>query len=108
MQMHGLKHEAKDIDIVVKNLDYLDKFGKINYFKSVSKFSKSGKRANIIISDEIIIDIFVENDSPDFKIIEGLKCETLFSLKNHFEELQKIITDKYWLDIIKVKLNKLK
>ena len=48
---HGIKETAKDIDIVVNNLDGLYELGEIKEFQTKSPMSKSGNRAYTYVDD---------------------------------------------------------
>ena len=78
----GLVQSYRDIDIVVVDLIGLE--GCIAY-DSDSGFSSIGKRA--FIKSDPVIDIFIENELPDFIEINGLKCQTLASMLKHYTEI---------------------
>jgi len=73
-----------DIDIVVKDLDGLEVFGKIDTWNSVSPMSISGKRA-CIKREDYTIDIFIEDVFPEFTIENGIKFETLEAWKKYMD-----------------------
>ena len=58
--IQGIKNELNDIDISVKNTDFLNKFGYVH--------------------KNFIIDIFIDDKRPNYTIINGKKCETLDSM----------------------------
>jgi len=83
---HGIKDDAKDIDIVVNNLDGLETLGDIKEFQTKAPMSKSGNRAYTYV-DDIQIDIFIEEELPEYDEVDGVKYESIKSLVNHYEEL---------------------
>lgn len=107
-EKHGLKHTAQDIDIVVQDLTGLEFLGPIFEYTTTSKFSKSGKRAHIETSKGILIDIFIEAELPEHNLLDGLKCETLDSLRNHFKALQQEVLGTHWSASIENKLKLLR
>ena len=76
--------DPHDIDIVVNNLDGLEMFGKIDTWESTSAMSVSGKRA-CIKREDYTIDIFIENVLPEFNVTNGIKFQTLDTLKHHID-----------------------
>jgi hypothetical protein len=76
--------DPHDIDIVVKNLDGLEKFGKIETWDSVSPMSISGKRA-CIKREDYTIDIFIQDFLPEFTIKDEIKFQTIDDLKNFID-----------------------
>ena len=58
--IQGIKNELNDIDISVKNTEFLNKFGYVH--------------------KNFIIDIFIDDKRPNYIIINGKKCETLDSM----------------------------
>ena len=83
---HGIKETAKDIDIVVNNLDGLETLGDIKEFQTKAPMSKSGNRAYIYV-DDIQIDIFIEDELPEYDEVDGIKYKTITSLVEFYEQL---------------------
>ncbi|WP_027378174.1 hypothetical protein [Chryseobacterium daeguense] len=98
MMLQGIDVKPKDIDIVVTDLNGLENYTE---YSTDSKFSFTGKRAFII--DEINIDIFIEQELPEFVIINGLKCETFFYMKRFYNVILPKVDD-YWKRVINEKL----
>jgi hypothetical protein len=91
--MQGKRKFTSDIDICVLNTDGLDIFGEIKEWETTSPVSISGKRAGIE-NDEVILDIFIENELPETVEISGLRFETLESLKTRYERVISEIDPK--------------
>lgn len=102
MKLQGIDVDPKDIDIVVTDLEGLD-----NYFEYItdSKFSFSGKRAYIF--GEINIDIFIENELPEYEIINNIKVETICFMKKYYRTVFPKV-NIIWQEKIKSKLELLK
>ena len=83
---HGIKEVAKDIDIVVNNLDGLYELGEIKEFQTKSPMSKSGYRAYTYVND-IQIDIFIEDKLPEYNEVDGVKYESIESMIKFYEKL---------------------
>lgn len=98
MMLQGIDVKPKDIDIVVTDLIGLENYTE---YTTDSKFSLSGRRAFII--DEISVDIFIEQELPEYVIINGLKCETFFYMKRFYNVILHQVDD-YWKNVIKEKL----
>ena len=105
--IHGTKKTTNDIDIVVLSLNGLEKFGKINEFETKSILSKSGKRA-FIKNEKCQIDIFIENELPEFIQIDDVKYETKKSLINHYEFIFNNTNDPELKKIFETKIKRLK
>lgn len=103
MWKHGIKDCYSDIDIVVKNLDGIENH---TVYETDSKFSKSGKRA-FVKTGEIAIDIFIEDDLPEFETIDGCKVRTIKSMIDYFENLLPQVTE-HWQNFINQNLKILK
>lgn len=101
MFMHGLKKDYTDLDIVVTNLDGL---GKVFSYTTDSAFSKSGKRA--FIPGEIHIDIFIEKQLPEYVVIDGLKIQTINSMKEYYTKIQT--SNEHWKKHISERLELIK
>ncbi|PIF44302.1 hypothetical protein CLU96_1243 [Chryseobacterium sp. 52] len=102
LMLQGFDVEPKDIDIVVTDLNNLENYTE---YETDSKFSFSGKRAYIL--GEICIDIFIEDELPEYTTINGLKCETIFCMKRYYYIILPLV-DSYWQNVIKSKLKILK
>jgi len=83
---HGIKETAKDIDIVVNDLDGLYGLGEIKEFQTKSPMSKSGNRAYMYV-DDIQIDIFIEDELPEYDKVDNVKYESIESLIKFYEHL---------------------
>ena len=83
---HGIKETSKDIDIVVNNLEGLYGLGEIKEFQTKSPMSKSGNRAYTYVGD-IQVDIFIEDELPEYVEYNGVKYETIESLINFYKQL---------------------
>lgn len=84
--LQGARTETKDIDICVNNLSGLDFFGEIESWRSSTPFTISGNRAGITRTD-FDIDIFIEEELPEYIIIDQMKCETLDCLLERYKEI---------------------
>ncbi len=84
--MQGKRDIATDIDICVLNLDGLDVFGELQEWNTESPVSISGKRAGLV-NKNMILDIFIEEELPEYVEISGLRFETLESLINRYEKV---------------------
>lgn len=84
--LQGARTETKDIDICVNNLSGLDFFGEIESWRSSTPFTISGNRAGISRTD-FIIDIFIEDNLPEYININQMKCETLNSLLHRYKKI---------------------
>lgn len=90
MVMHGKKKTFNDIDVVVKNLEGIP--DPITY-ETDSPFSLSGKRAFSL--GKVKIDIFIEEELPEFEIIDGLKIETKKAMREYYEWIYPKVKD-HW------------
>lgn len=90
--IQGKRESATDIDICVLNIDGLDVFGNITEWKTDSPVSISGNRAGIK-NTTIILDIFIEEQLPEYVEIDGLRFETIESLIERYERVISQITD---------------
>lgn len=86
MVHHGIKETAKDIDIVVLDLKGLEQLGYIRHWFGKSEMTKSKKRASIE-SLPYFIDIFVEDELPEYVEHDGVKYRTIDSLVEFYEDL---------------------
>lgn len=102
MKMHGLKDNYNDLDVVVTDLEGLKNY--IEY-PTDSVFSKSGKRA--FIPGETKIDIFIENELPEFEIINGFKVQTIKSMTEYYERIYPLVKC-FWKKDIEEKLKLLR
>ena len=92
MVAHGMKKSFNDIDIVITSTSGLSN---ITTYQTDSAFSKSGNRAFILkteLSMEMDIDIFIENELPDYEIINGLKNRVNSHFRNNIETNLSLIT----------------
>jgi hypothetical protein len=96
---HGLVDSYNDIDVVVTNIEGIEG---LNKFDSKSTLSKSGKRAYL---DNV--DIFIEEELPEYEVIDGLKVQTKQSMINYYEEVIER-SDGYIKEFATNKLNILK
>lgn len=96
---HGLVDSYNDIDIVVTSLEDIEG---ITYFDSKSPLSKSEKRAYI---DNV--DIFIEEELPEYEIIDGLKIQTINSMIKYYEDVIER-SDEYTKQFAIKKLNIIK
>ena len=103
LYLNKLEHTPRDIDMVVNNLDGLNKFGEVVEFTTEFQGSKSGKRA-YIMRDDFMIDIFVEETLPDFNTDGLVKFQTIPSLLYHYEEIMSKTEGKLQ-DIMVEKIN---
>jgi len=90
--MQGKKDSVKDIDICVLNLDGLEVFGEIKEWETKSPTSISGKRAGIE-NGGFIIDIFIEDELPEYVEILGLKFVTIEAMKKCYKKVIKELND---------------
>lgn len=102
LMIQGTNVQPNDIDIVVTDLTGLDNYMQ---YTTDSKYSVSGKRAYIF--GDINVDIFIENELPEYTIIDGLKCATLSHTKRFNNDLLSKVDD-YWKNVINEKLKLLK
>lgn len=103
LYFNGLKHEPRDIDIVVTDMVGIQHLGEIEYFDTDFVGSISGKRAYIKRHD-INIDIFIENTLPEFNTDGLVKYQTLSSIREHYEKIVSK-TDLKMKNIIQGKLD---
>lgn len=90
--MQGKRESATDIDICVLNIDGLEVFGQIKEWITESPVSISGKRAGIE-NQNLILDIFIEDELPEYIEILGLRFETLESLEKRYEYVISELND---------------
>lgn len=95
------KKIPNDIDIITTSIKGLPD-GVIEY-ETDSGFSFSGKRAVCIVDDSFKIDIFVEDNLPDYIEIDGLKIQTVASMFNYYQSILPRVKD-YWLPEINNKI----
>lgn len=86
-------HIPKDIDIVVNNLNGLEKFGDIIEWNTDYPGSISTRRGHIK-RDDYNIDIFIEEKLPPYIEFEGLKYQSRDSLLHHYKWVQDFTPDK--------------
>lgn len=77
--IQGVKHELRDIDVVVTDIDELKKIGYVFSVDSDLFYGLSGRRAVIKLKN-VLIDIFIEDHLPDSIIVDGFRCETIESM----------------------------
>lgn len=104
--LQGKRSTTTDIDICVTNLDGLGVLGEIKQWSTDSKFSKSGLRAGIE-SQEYLIDIFVEQQLPEYIEIDGVKCQTIQSLIQEYSRVIEAIVDPLYIKSKTKMINKL-
>ena len=108
--LQGVKKELNDIDIRITNFENLTSIGYIHKFNLDLFYGLSGNRG-IIKLKNFLIDIFIENDKPNFIIIDNkYKCETIESMINLREKTLKFsnFCDNRVLNKIKYNLIRLK
>ena len=95
--IQGIKNELNDIDISVKNTEFLNKFGYVHKNFNNSLYGLSGNRG-FIKTKNFIIDIFIDDKRPNYIIINGKKCETLDSMIELREKTLKydLIKDEFF------------
>lgn len=75
----GIKDKSNDIDIILKDATPFKYCYKFSQHPSKSAYSKSGIRA-VFYLHEKLIDAFIEQEFPEFVVIDGLKFETIESM----------------------------
>lgn len=96
-----IKKMPNDIDIITTSVDGLPD-GTVEYTTD-SGFSFSGKRAFCIVEDSFKIDIFVEDNLPEYMELNGLKIQTVASMIKYYESILPRVKD-YWLPEINYKI----
>ncbi|MGL5233836.1 MAG: hypothetical protein ACRC8Z_03640 [Empedobacter falsenii] len=91
---HGLKSSYTDYDVVVTDLEGLPNAIEYN---TDSKFSNSGERAYIISNPKV--DIFIENELPEFEIINGFRVQTIESMRYYYYVLRRKVDDHWKREI---------
>jgi hypothetical protein len=76
---HGLVDSYNDIDVVVTDINDIEG---LNYFESNSTLTKSGKRAYV---DNV--DVFIEDELPEYEVINGFKIATIESMAKYYREV---------------------
>jgi len=89
-----LDKSPNDIDIVVTSLDGLERFGEVICYDSVSVFAKDSKRC-IIEGNEVLIDIWLRDELPEWEIIDGIKYQTVVSQIKHYQDIKDSTDDKF-------------
>ena len=95
MVAHGIKKSFNDIDIVITSTSGLSN---ITTYQTDSAFSKSGNRAFILkteLSMEMDIDIFIENELPDYEIINGLKIITKDAMAQYYNSIKNRVNSHF-------------
>lgn len=77
--IQGVKNKLGDIDIVVTNVNDLKNIGYLFFLNIDPFYGRSGKRAVIKLKN-VLIDIFIEYNLPQYINIKGFKCETVESI----------------------------
>ncbi|MDR6548541.1 hypothetical protein J2810_004631 [Chryseobacterium rhizosphaerae] len=77
--LQGFRSELNDIDISTKSPELLWKFGYVFRGQNKSLYGLSGQRA-FIKNQGILIDIFVDDNVPDFINVGKFKCQTVESM----------------------------
>jgi len=90
--MQGKRESATDIDICVLNTNGLDVFGELKEWITESPVSISGKRAGIE-NPNLILDIFIEDELPEYVEILGLRFATLEALETRYVKVISELND---------------
>lgn len=93
----------KDLDIVVTSLDGLDTFGDIICGESNSPFAKNSKRCRIE-GNEFMIDIWLQDELPEYEIIDGMKFETIDAQIEYYNDVLDSTDNKFLIDTVTEKL----
>ena len=102
LYLQGLtKKMPNDIDIITTSIKGLPE-GVVEY-ETDSGFSFSGKRAFCIVENIFKIDIFVEDNLPEYVELNGLKIQTVSSMLKYYESILPRVKD-YWLPEINNKI----
>ena len=102
LYLQGLiKKIPNDIDIITTSIKGLPE-GVVEY-ETDSGFSFSGKRAFCIVENSFKIDIFVEDNLPEYVELNGLKIQTVASMLKYYESILPRVKD-YWLPEINNKI----
>lgn len=101
--MQGLKASYHDYDVVVLSLT--GGLEDARYYLTDSAFSKTGKRA--VLETPLPVDIFIEDDLPEYVEIDGFKCQTVESMIQYYEGILPLVRS-VWIKNINDKLNLLK
>ena len=107
--IQGVKKELRDIDISVKNTEFLNRFGYVHKSFNNSFYGLSGNRG-FIKTKNFIIDIFIDDKRPNYIIINNKKCETIDSMIELREKTLEydLIKDSFFKEKNYNNLNRLK
>lgn len=94
-----LDREPKDIDIVVTSLNGLETFGDVICNESISVFAKDSKRCKIE-GNEVLIDIWLKDELPEWEIIDGIKYQTINSQREYYKDVKDSTDDNYIIEYI--------
>ena len=75
----GAKDWANDIDIILKDATPFRYCANFSQHPSKSAYSKSGIRAIFYLHGKLV-DAFIEQEYPEYVVIDGLKFETIESM----------------------------
>lgn len=95
--------QPKDLDIAVTSLNGLETFGNVICGESTSPFAKNSKRCKIE-GNEFMIDIWLQDELPEYEIINGLKFETIDAQKEYYSDVLDSTDNKFLIDIVTKKL----
>ena len=98
--------KIKDIDIVVNDLNGLEKLGELKEWETHSPLSYSGKRA-FIKRNDFDIDIFIEETLPEYILIDGIKYETIDAKAKHYKNVIESTRDMFFIHYAHRKLSEL-
>jgi hypothetical protein len=96
--------QPKDLDIVVTSLNGLETFGDIICGESTSPFAKNSKRCKIE-GNEFMIDVWLQDELPQYDIINGMKFETIDAQKEYYSDVLDSTDNKFLTEIVNRKLS---
>ncbi|RZJ47296.1 MAG: hypothetical protein EOO19_09525 [Chryseobacterium sp.] len=91
--LQGIKKELNDIDISISDANFLNEFGYVHKNFDNSFYGLSGHRGFIPLKN-VLIDIFIEENLPNYVAIDGFKCETIESMISLRENTLKFNSSK--------------
>ncbi|WP_390449974.1 hypothetical protein [Chryseobacterium sp. Alg-005] len=77
--LQGIKAELNDIDISVSSKEVLNEIGYVHTNSDNSFYGLSGKRGFIPLKS-VLIDVFIDEKKPQFRLVDSFKCETVDSM----------------------------